>query len=252
MKKVIFFGSIPTATKCLKHIINNYGESIDLLGVCCTPMESSWRKNQEEITVYEFAKKNNIPILSHLEVEELSPDLGISIRYNKLLKDSTIGVFKEGIYNSHGGILPEYRGTYCNIHSILNNESKFGVTLHKISKGIDTGDILDTLTIDIQSDDTGFDLYLESERLCFEILQNNIRKLLFEEYDLITQETLIGQGRKANTYYSSKLSSIKEVKLDDLKDRKTIDIIRAFDSPYHEPAYTIINGEKIYLRTKFK
>jgi len=163
LKKVIFFGSIPLATKCLKEILNK--ENVDLLGVCCTEINNSWRHTEEEDTVYKFCKMNNINILNHDDIKSLKPDIGISIRYNKIIEKEVIDKFKFGIVNTHGGILPPYRGTYCNIHAILNGEKEYGVTLHYISKGIDDGDIIDIIKEPINDDETGFDLYRKRRKI---------------------------------------------------------------------------------------
>ena len=109
-------------------------EDVELLGVRCTQLTSTGREDE---SVYTFSKKNCIPIFSFEEVEELSSDIGFSVRYDKIIPQTTINSFKQGIFNTHGGILPEYRGSYCNINALINGEEEYGVTLHYISQGVD-------------------------------------------------------------------------------------------------------------------
>src|SRR5690554_595106 len=99
MKRVVFFGSIGLAKRCLEEIVMK--EDVELLGVCSTELTSTWREDEP---VYTFSKKNNIPFLTFEEVEELSPDIGFSVRYDKIIPKSTIDSFKQGIFNTHGGI----------------------------------------------------------------------------------------------------------------------------------------------------
>ena len=244
MKSVVFFCSIGLAKRCLEEIVMK--QNVKLLGVCCSQITSTWR---EEESVFEFAKKNNIPILSFDEVEKLSPDIGFSVRYNKIIPLSVIESFKLGIINTHGGILPEYRGSYCNINSIINNEKEYGVTLHYISEGIDTGDIVAIKKINIDELDTGFSLYMKSEQLCYEILKENIKSIINEQNERVSQDELIEKGHKCGIYYAKSTIAKKFIGFDNIGN--SLNIIRAFDSPFHEPAYTIINNRKVYLRTNY-
>lgn len=193
--------------------------------------------------------KNNIPILSFEKIVALSPDIGISVRYDKIIPQSVIVSFKQGIFNTHGGILPEYRGSYCNINSMINNEKEYGVTLHYISQSIDEGDIVAIKKIGIEDTDTGFSLYIKSEKLCYEILMENIDDIINGRNKRIPQDMLIKNGHKSCVYYTKSTIAKKKIDIDKLKD--SLNIIRAFDSPYHEPAYILINNRKIYLRTTY-
>lgn len=247
MKKVVLFGSIGIAKKCLQNILNKENDIV-IIGVCCQKDIPEWRN---EDTVYKYCIENNIKIIEDMnEILQMKPDLGFSIRYNKIIPENIIEKFKIGIFNTHGGILPDYRGTYSNMNCLINHEKEYGVTLHKIDKGIDTGDIVDILKIKINDDDTGYDLYRKGEELCYKILEKNIEKLVKNEFELIKQDDLIKRGYKTNTYSINGTLKQKEINIEELNNISVYDKIRAFDSPYHEPAYIIINGKKVYLTTK--
>ena len=63
------------------------------------------------------------------------------------------------IINLHVGITPEYRGVHGGYWSIVNKDvENFGVSLHKVDKGIDTGEILWQKTCGI-SDTDNFNTY---------------------------------------------------------------------------------------------
>lgn len=241
-KKVVFFGSIGLAKKCLEEIVIKQ-KGIELLGVCCKSDLSQWR---DEESVYTFCINKKIPLLSFDDILKLSPDIGISVRFDRIIPKNVIDVFKDGIFNTHGGILPEYRGSYCNVNALINGEKEYGVTLHYISEGVDSGDIVAIKKINIQDDDTGFTLYKVSEKLCYEILSENIESIIQGVNERIPQNDLINCGRKCNIYYAKNTLQKKFIEINDLKT--SLNIIRAFDSPYHEPAYTLIDNKKIYLR----
>ena len=71
------------------------------------------------------------------------PDLIVSIRYRRILREEAIAVPRQGVLNLHSGILPDYRGVMATFWAMLNAELEIGSTLHRIvDSGIDTGPIL--------------------------------------------------------------------------------------------------------------
>ena len=71
------------------------------------------------------------------------PDLVVSIRYRRILKDEAIAVPGHGVLNLHSGILPDYRGVMATFWAMLAGEPEIGTTLHRIvDAGIDTGPVI--------------------------------------------------------------------------------------------------------------
>lgn len=76
-------------------------------------------------------------------LNDVSPDLILSIRYRRILKNAAIAIPKHGVINLHSGLLPDYRGVMATFWAMLNGESEIGCTLHRIvDSGIDTGPVL--------------------------------------------------------------------------------------------------------------
>lgn len=77
-------------------------------------------------------------------LDNVRPDLIISIRYRHILHDAAIAIPRLGVLNLHSGILPDYRGVMATFWAMLNGEEQVGSTLHWIvDSGIDTGPIID-------------------------------------------------------------------------------------------------------------
>ena len=75
-------------------------------------------------------------------LRELEPDL-IAVMGTSLLKKRLIQIPSRGILNLHTGLSPYYRGGMTVLWPMINGEPRFcGVTLHRLSAGIDSGDIL--------------------------------------------------------------------------------------------------------------
>lgn len=172
-KRIVFFGSIQSAKNCLKIVRKNL-EFQKIIIVTET-------RKKKYFYVRKYAKKNKLMFVSYNYFENnfnnQKFDLGIAIRYNNIFKEQLIKRFKFGIINLHGGELPFYRGTNNHIFAIINNEKKFGVSLHIIKKKIDSGRILAVRKFKINKKFTGYAL-LKRTFSNGEVLLNNFTKNL--------------------------------------------------------------------------
>ena len=118
---------------------------VNSLNLQCHSLDSLAKKTKHSIDI--LAKPNSESGLK--EIRSFSPDLIISIRFRKYLKETLISIPKHGVINLHSGRLPEYRGTMATFWSMLNGESQIGSVLHLISDaGVDTGNIINSSEID--------------------------------------------------------------------------------------------------------
>lgn len=91
--------------------------------------------------VREVHKINSPEMINDLNA--LSPDLIVSIRFGGILKETVIGIPKKGVINLHSGILPKYKGVMATFWAMKNKDSQVGTTLHTIDDGsIDTGHVV--------------------------------------------------------------------------------------------------------------
>ena len=100
-------------------------------------VNSALKKN---FKVYKFQNinfKNNFKI-----IYDYKCDLLVSMSYNQIFGKSYQKFFFKKIINCHAGNLPFYRGRNVLNWALINGEKKFGITVHFIDKGIDTGDII--------------------------------------------------------------------------------------------------------------
>jgi methionyl-tRNA formyltransferase len=86
------------------------------------------------------------------ELLERQYALVISYGYRHIISPEFIKLFDGRLINLHISLLPWNRGAHPNIWAILENTPK-GVTIHRIDKGLDTGDILlqEELVLDEES-----------------------------------------------------------------------------------------------------
>ena len=69
-------------------------------------------------------------------------DLFVSMSFDQILKKDILEATPLGFINCHAGALPHYRGRNILNWVLINDEKEFGVTVHYIDEGIDTGDII--------------------------------------------------------------------------------------------------------------
>ena len=85
-------------------------------------------------------------------VAGLQPRILLVAAYGQILPVRLLETATQGGINLHGSILPRYRGAAPIQRSIMNGDKETGVTLMRMAKGMDTGDI-----IDIEKTPIGFD-----------------------------------------------------------------------------------------------
>ena len=77
-------------------------------------------------------------------LKSANPDLIVSIRYGRILKQSAIDIpHRLGVLNLHSGKLPQYRGVMATFRALLAGDAELFSTLHWIDdETIDTGRII--------------------------------------------------------------------------------------------------------------
>lgn len=83
---------------------------------------------------------NNEMCLQNLKT--LNPDIVI-VNGTRIISNKILNCITAEFINMHVGITPKYRGVHGGYWALVNNDKKnFGVTVHVVDSGIDTGKIL--------------------------------------------------------------------------------------------------------------
>ena len=102
----------------------------------------------EDDSFSDFLNKNNIEILDINRIEEKNIFLIVSIFYDKIISSRILDNTNMAI-NIHLSELPKYRGTRSINWALKNNETFHGVTIHKMTKELDSGDIISQVRFSI-------------------------------------------------------------------------------------------------------
>ena len=109
------------------------------------------------IPVYQPTKMRDGTVAALLR--ELAPDCLVVVAYGRILPQEILDVPPRGCVNIHGSLLPRYRGAAPIQWSVIRGETVTGVTSMFMDAGMDTGDIIDTLTTPIGENETAGELF---------------------------------------------------------------------------------------------
>lgn len=95
-------------------------------------------------------------------IESLKVDALVVAAYGQIMPQRLLDTARHGGINLHGSILPRYRGAAPIQRCLMEGETRTGVTLMQMDKGMDTGEMIAVSEIEIDPDETYGEL---SERL---------------------------------------------------------------------------------------
>ncbi len=104
-----------------------------------------------------LALKHGIQVLTPETIDDdfinnfskLNIDLSIVVAYGSILPENIINMPKFGTLNIHYSLLPKYRGASPLESALLSGDSETGVTIQKMVKKLDAGDIVATESLNI-------------------------------------------------------------------------------------------------------
>ena len=89
----------------------------------------------------------------------LQPDLMVVVAYGLILPRAVLAIPVHGCWNVHASLLPRWRGAAPIQRAIEAGDSRTGVCLMQMEKGLDTGPVLLAQAIDIGPAETGGQLH---------------------------------------------------------------------------------------------
>jgi methionyl-tRNA formyltransferase len=191
--KVLFAGSPETSAKILNSL---FEEQFNIVGVISQPDKRSNRgKGKEASPVSKEALKLGIPVfkpsklddLCKKEIESLDFDFLVVSAYGKILPDWLLDTPNIAPVNIHFSLLPKYRGASPIQTSILNNDNKTGISIMRMSTGMDEGPVYCFHEIDILESDNKIDLEKRLACLCIKNLSNDLNNIFNSKLTPINQ-----------------------------------------------------------------
>lgn len=222
---------------CSIKIVSFLEKKINKKNIMILPNKGDKGINGWQPSLKNYAKKKKLKIVKEKDLYRIKNLIFISIEYEEIL-DVRKFLSKE-LFNIHFSLLPKYRGCHTNYLQIKNGEKYSGVTIHKINKGIDTGDIIDQIKYKININTDGLRNYNKLMHFSVLIFAKNFQNIISKKY---TQKK---QNKKKSSYFPRKFVNYNKEKFITKKENtlKFHNRIRALIfPPLQLPIY---NGKKI-------
>ncbi len=117
-------------------------------------------------------------------------DLFISMSFDQILRKKLYAFPRLGTINCHAGKLPFYRGRNVLNWALINDEKEFGITVHYVDDGVDTGDIILQRSYPICDQDDYASLLSTAYRECPALLYEAIQSIISGNAERVPQVSL--------------------------------------------------------------
>ena len=163
--RIVFAGTPEFAVPCLRAAASK-GEVVAVYtqpdrpagrGRGLTPSPVKLEAVQRGIPVHQ--PENFRSAESKATLRALKPDVMIVVAYGLILPQSVLDIPEHGCWNVHASLLPRWRGAAPIQRAIEAGDTRTGVCLMQMEKGLDTGPVLLAQALDIGPRETGGQLH---------------------------------------------------------------------------------------------
>ncbi|MDA9815258.1 methionyl-tRNA formyltransferase [Gammaproteobacteria bacterium] len=193
---ILFAGTPKPSAKILRALCNE--TSLKVVGVITKPDKAQKRGNkieQSPVCIEALKQKLNIFKPDSLNCEELrksiehlNVDYIIVAAYGKILPKWLLDFPNIMPVNIHYSLLPKYRGASPIQTSLLNNDTRSGITFMKMSEGLDDGDCIEQYVIDIKNNHNKITLENDLCDLSISKILDILHGLKNHKHNLIKQD----------------------------------------------------------------
>ena len=209
--KIVFAGTPDFAVPTLQALLNSKHQ---ICGVYTQPDRPAGRGRKLTASpVKALAVSANLPVFQPENFKQagalealaaLEPDLIVVIAYGLILPQAVLDIPKFGSINVHGSLLPRWRGAAPIHRAVMAGDDKTGITIMKVVKKLDAGDMLYKIECPINTDSTSSELHDQLAEIG--------AQGLIQVIDQIEQGTLIAEPQdEALVTYAHKLEKNEAV-----------------------------------------
>jgi UDP-4-amino-4-deoxy-L-arabinose formyltransferase/UDP-glucuronic acid dehydrogenase (UDP-4-keto-hexauronic acid decarboxylating) len=173
------------------------------------------------------------------QIRKLQPDIIFSFYYRHMLSEELLSLAPQGGFNLHGSLLPRYRGRAPVNWVLVNGETETGITLHRMVKKADAGDIVGQRKLTIEDNDTALTLHAK--------MREAGKTLLAELLPLLKagQATYTAQDESKASYFGRRTAADGEI-FWHKSAREIRNLVRAVTEPY-PGAFSYLGQRKLTI-----
>ena len=178
--RIVFAGTPEFAVPCLRAAAGK----AEVVAVYTQPDRPAGRgRGLTPSPVKLEALQRGIPVLqpenfraavSRQALRALKPDLMVVVAYGLILPQSVLDIPEHGCWNVHASLLPRWRGAAPIQRAIEAGDTRSGVCLMQMEKGLDTGPVLLAQALDIGANETGGQLHDRLSALGAQVLADTL------------------------------------------------------------------------------
>jgi len=180
--RALFLGTPEFSAKILEGLLLD--DSFEIIGVVTQPDKPKGRDMTLSFCPTKgFALRKNLVVFSPFKINapdvltslaELRAEVAIVVAFGQILSDDFLKLFTYGAVNIHGSELPRWRGAAPIQRSIEAGEAKTAVTLQKITKELDAGDIIGTRPLIVTDSESALDVLNNMIPLSLDLLRMDL------------------------------------------------------------------------------
>ena len=162
---IFFMGTPDFSVPSLELFVKNY----NVLGVFTQPPRPSGRgMNKVKSPIHNFSERNDLNLFTPVSLknkkyinilQKLKPDLVVVVAYGLIVPELILNIPKYGCINGHASLLPKWRGAAPIQRAIEAGDKQTGICIMQMDETLDTGAIIHSEPIFIDSQATALSLH---------------------------------------------------------------------------------------------
>lgn len=240
--KIGYFADGPWSHKAFVRLIKNKHLEFKFIVPRSDSSDMTLKYYAEAYNIaYQKSKNINSPEFIE-QIKSYECDLFISLSFNQIFKNEIINLPPLKTINVHAGKLPFYRGRNVLNWALINGENEFGVTVHYVDEGIDTGDVIVQNLYPITEIDDYNTVLNRAYDYCAETLETAVEKFLFGNVIRTQQSSIHSTG----FYCGGRLVGDEKLNWNQSSE-EVFNFVRAICQPSGPGALSILNNEPFII-----
>jgi methionyl-tRNA formyltransferase len=243
--RIVLFGGTDLTFAVAEHLGDHVAGVVTIEGTYKISFSPTPMSNVRFADMASWSAQRGVPCVTWSDAaaaeqfaRSLGADWGLAVGWYYLLPPSLLAAFPFGLAGVHASLLPKYRGNSPLNWAILNGESQSGVSLFRMTPGLDDGPLYGQRTFPIGSRTTIAELINVTQEATLGLLSAAVAAMDRDESVLVEQE---------GTPSFALARTPDDGAIDWGRSAEYIDrLVRATSQPY-PGAFTHLEGAKITI-----
>ncbi len=194
--RIVYMGTPDFAVPALRALVEG---GYNVVGVITMPDKPAGRGHKLQYSpVKQYAVEQNLPLLQPEKLKDeafvealraWNADLQIVVAF-RMLPEVVWNMPRFGTFNLHASLLPQYRGAAPINWAVINGEKETGITTFFLQHAIDTGNVIQQVSIPIAETDNVGDVHDKLMELGSELVVETVDAIMDGTVKAVPQEEM--------------------------------------------------------------